>query len=56
MESEIRHKVVHALNGLIEPLSDSECQYASLLNKIGDSRIVLIGEASMGPMILSGPC
>jgi erythromycin esterase-like protein len=47
MDMDAHKKLVKALNGAIEPLSESG-DYSSLLKAIGDSRFVMIGEASHG--------
>ena len=48
MNSDINQKVIDLLNDVIEPLSKDKNKYVSLLNKIGEARFVLIGEASHG--------
>jgi erythromycin esterase-like protein len=48
MSSNINQKLISILNDDIEPMVDDENKYTSLLQKIGDSRIVLIGEATHG--------
>lgn len=44
----INQKLIDILNDNIEPLSEKEDKYSSLLEKIGNARFVLIGEASHG--------
>lgn len=41
-------KLIDSLNATIEPITDQPNKYASLMEKIGDARFVLIGEASHG--------
>lgn len=41
-------KLIDSLNTTIEPLTDQPDKYTSLLEKIGDARFVLLGEASHG--------
>lgn len=48
MSSNINQKLISILNDDIEPISENENKYSSLLQKIGDARFVLIGEASHG--------
>lgn len=48
MSSDINKKLISILNDDIEPISDNEDKYTSLLHKIGDARFVLIGEATHG--------
>ncbi|MDR3491145.1 MAG: erythromycin esterase family protein [Gammaproteobacteria bacterium] len=48
MHHDINQKLVDVLNEAVEPLTDNENKYASLLDKIGDARFVLIGEESHG--------
>lgn len=48
MTTDITQKLVDILNDSVEPLSENENKYASLLNKIGESRFVLIGESTHG--------
>lgn len=48
MALDIQKKLVDVLNADIEPLSESENKYDRLLQDIGDSRYVLIGEATHG--------
>lgn len=48
MSSDITQKLIDLLNSVAEPLIDNESKYSSLLDKIGDSRFVLIGEESHG--------
>lgn len=45
---DIQKKLVNILNEDIEPILDSENKYDKLLQDIGDSRYVLIGEATHG--------
>ncbi|RDI42061.1 erythromycin esterase family protein [Aquicella lusitana] len=47
MSKEAYHHLVNLLTNTVKPLSMKD-RYASLLEKIGDSRFVLIGEASHG--------
>lgn len=44
----INQKLIDILNDDIEPLSEKADKYSSLLEKIGNARFVLIGEASHG--------
>ncbi len=44
----INQKLIDILNDDIEPLSEKEDKYSSLLEKIGNARFVLIGEATHG--------
>jgi erythromycin esterase-like protein len=48
MTSDINQKLIEVLNDVVEPLSENENKYSSLLDKIGESRFVLIGEATHG--------
>ncbi|MDR3476759.1 MAG: erythromycin esterase family protein [Gammaproteobacteria bacterium] len=48
MTLDISQKIIGMLNDIAEPLSEDENQYSSLLDKIGESRFVLIGEATHG--------
>lgn len=48
MSEQAYEKLINVINDAAEPLSNQKDPYASLLNKIGDSRFVLIGEASHG--------
>jgi erythromycin esterase-like protein len=48
MSANITQKLVDMLNEAAEPLADSESQYTAILNKIGDARFVLLGEATHG--------
>lgn len=48
MPLDIQKKIIDVLDADIEPLSDSENKYEMLLQNIGDSRYVLIGEATHG--------
>lgn len=48
MDKEINQKLIHLLNDHIEPFSQQGENYSSLLNKIGNARFVLIGEATHG--------
>lgn len=45
---DIQKKLIDILNKDIDPLSDSENKYDTLLQDLGDSRYVLIGEATHG--------
>lgn len=45
---DIQEKLINILNADIEPITDNENKYDSLLNDIGNSRYVLIGEATHG--------
>lgn len=45
---DIQQKLIEMLNSDIEPLSNTENKYAKLIESIGDSRYVLIGEATHG--------
>lgn len=47
MENATYQRLINTLNNFIEPLSQQE-NYSSLLEKIGDARFVLIGEATHG--------
>lgn len=48
MPEEAFQKLILSLNEAIEPLRDQSEDYDSLLDKIGDARYVLMGEASHG--------
>lgn len=48
MTLNINQKLIDILNDDIEPLSEKEDKYSSLLEKIGNARFVLIGEATHG--------
>ncbi len=48
MSHDINQKLIDLLNDAAEPLSENEDKYSSLLDKIGESRFVLIGEESHG--------
>lgn len=48
MQQKTYQKLTHLLDETIEPLSVEANKYASLLEKIGDARFVLIGEATHG--------
>jgi len=48
MSANINQKLINMLNDDAEPISEKEDKYSSLLEKIGDSRYVLIGEATHG--------
>jgi len=48
MDTIMNQKLIDVLNDNVEPLSENENKYSSLLDKIGKSRFVLIGEASHG--------
>lgn len=48
MDSNINQKLIDILNDEAEPLSEKEDKYSSLLEKIGNARFVLIGEATHG--------
>lgn len=45
MDKETHHKIITVLNEAIEPLSETG-DYSTLLQKIGDARYVMIGEAT----------
>lgn len=47
-EEEVHQNLIMVLNGAIEPITNQPNTYATLLEKIGDARYVLIGEASHG--------
>ncbi len=46
--SSVNEKITALLDAMVEPLSNNQNDYSLLLDKIGDSRFVLIGEASHG--------
>ena len=46
MSEQVKERLVSIITDAAEPLSTNSDKYASLLNKIGDSRFVLIGEAT----------
>jgi erythromycin esterase-like protein len=48
MSNEVYKKVIHTLNEAAEPLLGDDNDYLSLIDKIGDARFVLIGEATHG--------
>lgn len=48
MSEQIYEKLIKVITDVAEPLSIQNNKYDSLLDKIGDSRFVLIGEASHG--------
>ena len=48
MSEQIYQKLIDILTETAQPLSDGTDKYSSLLDKIGDSRFVLIGEATHG--------
>ena len=48
MTTDINQKLITVLNDAVEPLTENENKYDALLNKIADSRFVLIGEATHG--------
>ena len=48
MSGQIYQKLIHILTEAVQPLSEQADKYSSLLDKIGDSRFVLIGEATHG--------
>lgn len=48
MDKDIGHKLINLLNESIQPFPEKKDKYSSLLEKIGDSRFVLIGEATHG--------
>lgn len=48
MNENISEKLIDTLSDAAQPLSESADKYSSLLDKIGESRFVLIGEASHG--------
>lgn len=45
---DVQEKLIDILNADVEPLLESETKYNKLLENIGDSRYVLIGEATHG--------
>ncbi len=47
-EMEAYNKLIQVLDEAIEPLTGEKDQYDNLLNRIGDARFVLLGEASHG--------
>lgn len=47
MDRNIHQKLIMCLNDVIEPLSES-ADYSSLIEKIGDARFVMLGEATHG--------
>jgi erythromycin esterase-like protein len=46
--NEIYQKLIAVITSAAQPLSNNKDKYSSLLDKIGDSRFVLIGEATHG--------
>ena len=48
MSININQKLIDILNDVVEPISEHSNKYSSLLDKVGDSRFVLIGEESHG--------
>jgi erythromycin esterase-like protein len=48
MNEQVLEKLVNVITDAAEPLSEKKEKYAALLDKIGDSRFVLIGEATHG--------
>lgn len=48
MTGQIHQKLIDTLTETVQPLSEQADKYSSLLDKIGDSRFVLIGEATHG--------
>lgn len=48
MTSDVQQKLIDVLNKIIEPLAEKENKYSSLLDKIGEARFVLLGEATHG--------
>ncbi|KTD26929.1 erythromycin esterase family protein [Legionella israelensis] len=48
MNKEVYQKLMSLLNETVEPLQENGDKYASLLNKIGEARFVLMGEATHG--------
>ncbi|MES2217903.1 MAG: erythromycin esterase family protein [Pseudomonadota bacterium] len=48
MNSTINQKLINILNDFAEPIQENANQYSSILDKIGESRFVLIGEATHG--------
>lgn len=48
MSSDINQTLINVLNDVIEPIPDKGNKYDGLLEKIGDARFVLIGEATHG--------
>ena len=48
MNKQIYQKLIDTITAAAQPLSESTDKYSSLLDNIGDSRFVLIGEASHG--------
>ena len=47
MNTGIQEKLIEVINEVIEPITETP-DYTSLLEKIGDARFVMIGEASHG--------
>lgn len=48
MDNIAYQKLIQELNDVVEPISEQKNKYDSLLEKIGDARFVLIGEATHG--------
>ncbi|MFZ2314450.1 MAG: erythromycin esterase family protein [Gammaproteobacteria bacterium] len=48
MSEQVYEKLINVITDAAEPLSETKDKYSSLLDNIGDSRFVLIGEASHG--------
>ena len=48
MNTDVYQKLINVIHTAATPITDSKEKYASLLEKIGDARFVLMGEASHG--------
>ena len=48
MNTDVYQKLINVIYEAATPITDSKEKYASLLEKIGDARFVLMGEASHG--------
>lgn len=48
MNKTVYDKLIHVINDVAKPLSVENADYSSLMEEIGDSRFVLLGEASHG--------